>query len=106
MVYNIDDKIPFVQREEHKEHTIRQIIRYDSGYLKDLFLNNDHVVFSNECFAELCRLTKGHYDNWEPPKVNTGNIFDSCMTYKSPYLYDFNDEKLANINMERLKRGI
>lgn len=41
MIFEIDDIIPFVNRTEHVNHTIRQIIRYDSGYLKDLFINDN-----------------------------------------------------------------
>ncbi len=104
MAYELDDKIPFVQREEHKDHTIRQIIRYDSGYLKDLFKNDERLVFTEQCFSELCRLTKGHFDNWETPKVQSNNILDSLKPYGTPYLYDFNDETLCELNKKRLNR--
>lgn len=58
MIFEIDDIIPFINRKEHVNHTIRQIIRYDSGYLKDLFLKDNRVCFSEKCLAELLRLTK------------------------------------------------
>lgn len=103
-MFNIDDVIPFIRRKEHQNQTIRQIIRFDSGYLKDLFLNDERVVFSEECFAELCRLTKDHRDNWEEPEKETSNVFDSLKTYRTPYLHDFNDEKLKQLNQERLSK--
>ncbi len=104
MVYNIDDKIDFIKRSEHKSHTIRQIIRYDSGYLKDLFVNDERVVFTEECFNELRRLTKGHCDNWEKPKEKTSIVFDSLLHYGTPYLYDFNDNELIELNKKRLSQ--
>lgn len=56
MVLDIDSIIPFSKR--HKGETVREIIRYDSGYLKDLMIKDDRVVFSDTCFNEIKRLTK------------------------------------------------
>lgn len=100
MIENIDEIIPFSKR--HKYETVRQIIRADSGYLKDLFLNDSRLVFSPKCFNEICRLTAGHKDNWEKPKHPTALIFQQCKPYKVSYLYDFNDVELLKINNERL----
>lgn len=100
MVFEIDDKIPFSNR--HSDETIRQIIRYDSGYLKDLFLKDDRVVFSKFCLDKICRLTEGHFDNWEPPKQGASNVFLRCKSYATPYLYDFNNGELRDINENRL----
>lgn len=100
MIFEIDDIIPFINRKEHVNHTIRQIIRYDSGYLKDLFLKDNRVCFSEKCLAELLRLTKGHFDNWE--NAETKNIFIGIKTYKSPYLFDFNNEVIMKTNKDRL----
>lgn len=100
MIFEIDDIIPFVKRKEHINHTIRQIIRYDSGYLKDLFLKDNRVCFSEKCLAELLRLTKGHFDNWE--NAETRNIFNGIKPYKSPYFFDFNNEVIVKTNKERL----
>lgn len=75
MIYSIDEKIHVSQR--HPNETIRQIIRYDSGYLKDLFLKDERVVFSDDCMTEICRLTTGHKDNWETPTIHTENIFNA-----------------------------
>lgn len=104
MIFEIDDIIPFVQRKEHVNHTIRQIIRYDSGYLKDLFLKDNRVCFSEKCLTELLQLTKGHFDNWV--NVGTSNIFNGIKSYKSPYLFDFNDESIIKTNKERLNLTI
>lgn len=84
MIFDIDDVIPFSKR--HKGETIRQIIRYDSGYLRDLFLKDERVSFSRESFAEICRLTQGHYDNWEKPNKETKSIFLSISPI-SPHTY-------------------
>lgn len=102
-MFEIDDVIPFVRREEHKGKTIRQIIRYDSGYLKDLFVKDSRVVFSEKCMKEILRLTAGHFDNWESPQAGcTNNIFSTLKTYRSPYLFDFNKSEIENENNRRL----
>ena len=101
MIYSIDEKIPFSRR--HPNETIRDIIRYDSGYLKDIFMKDDRIIFSSQCLTEIQRLTKGHKDNWEKPTAETSIIFDSFKTYSTPYLYDFNDEQITTLNMLRLK---
>lgn len=104
MIFEIDDRIPFCRREEHKTHTIRQIIRYDSGYLKDIFEHDQRIIFSLECYEDLKRLTKGHRDNWEEPIKKTNLIFDALKHYRSPYLCDFNNAELENENFKRLKK--
>lgn len=102
IITSIDVTIPFSRR--HANETIRNIIRYDSGYLKDLFLKDERVVFSETCLLDIQRLTKGHKDNWENPVNATDSIFDSLKKYSSPYLFDFNDEKINEINAQRLNR--
>lgn len=97
-----DIKIPFSKR--NPDETIRDIIRYDSGYLKDLFLKNDGIVFTDTCFGELKRLTTGHKDNWEKPYVPSKSIFDNLKSYATLYLFDFNDEHIFKINKERQQR--
>lgn len=100
IIDSIDTTIPFSRR--HPAETIRNIIRYDSGYLKDLFVRDERIVFSEECLKEIMRLTKGHKDNWEKPNVATDNIFLSVKRYPSPYLYDFNNNLIEETNTKRL----
>ena len=101
MIFEIDDIIPFSNR--HKNETIRQIIRYDSGYLKDLMIKDCRVILSSNCFEEIKRLTKGHIDNWETPEnYNNRVVFNTLKHYKMPYLYDFNDNELEKLVKERL----
>lgn len=83
---DIDTVIPFSRKYPHR--TIREIIRADSGYLKDLFVKDDRVVFSDSCFKEICRLTRGHKDNWETPVKPSLSIFSRLKTYKESYLFD------------------
>lgn len=102
---DIDDVIPFVRRVEHQGKTIRQIIRYDSGYLKDLFEKDSRVVFTENCMHEILRLTAGHFDNWETPKEDsTGSVFGTLKTYRSPYLFDFNKSEIEKANSHRLAK--
>ncbi len=101
-IFEIDDVIPFSKR--HKGETIRQIIRSDSGYLKDLFIKDERVVFSEVCYSELKRLTNGFKDNWEKPSVNTGNIFQSLKSYRTPYPFDFNNDEIEEENRKRIKK--
>ena len=98
MIDSIDQIIPFSKR--HKGETIREILKYDSGYLKDLFLKNEDLVFSPKCFDEICILTKGHKENWEPKE--DGSVFSKLKPYRVPYLFDFNKQELLLLNKERL----
>lgn len=102
IISDIDTKIPFSKR--HPDETIREILRYDSGYLKDLYYKDEEIVFTEECLAEICRLTAKHEDNWEMPPAKPGlSVFSRLKTYKSPYLFNFNDEDLIKLNNLRLK---
>lgn len=102
IIDNIDEKIPFSRR--HRDDTIREILRADSGYLKDLFFKNEAIVFTTECLAEICRLTAKHKDNWEKPIIKSGqSVFAQLKPYGVPYLFNFNDEKLIAENESRLK---
>ena len=100
MIRTIDETIPFSRR--HPNETIRMIIRHDSGYLKDLFLKDTRLVFSEECIEEICRLTKGHKDNWEKPTFESKSVFVNLKPYATPYLFDFNDDSLLELNKQRL----
>lgn len=100
MIFEIDDIIPFSRK--HDGETIREIIRYDSGYLKDLMIKDNRVVFSDTCFNEIKRLTKNHFDNWETPSNSKISIFKKLKTYAQPYLYNFNDNELETLNKQRL----
>lgn len=104
MIYEIDDVIQFSKR--HAGKSIREIVRYDSGYIKDLMTKDCRFVVSESCFAELVKLTSGFRDNWEKPKCQTVNIFHSLKSYVSPYLYDFekDTENVRGINTQRLER--
>lgn len=99
-LYNIDDVIEFSKR--HRGETIRQILRYDSGYLKDLFVKNDDFVLSDNCFQEILLLTKGAKDNWSKPQQKTSSIFSLCKPYRSPYQYDFNNEDIIALHKHKL----
>lgn len=103
LISDIDTKIPFSKR--HANDTIREILRYDSGYLKDLFYKDETIVFTPECLAEICRLTTKHEDNWEMPPAKPGiSVFARLKTYGSPYLFNFNDQELIEVNNQRLNK--
>lgn len=102
IIDSLDISIPFSRR--HPNETIRDIIRYDSGYLKDLFFKNDSITFSSQCLAEIQKLTAGHRDNWEKPKEQTISVFNQLKSYKTPYLYDFNNKEITTLNDDRLKK--
>ena len=102
LVYDLDDIIPFSVR--HKGETIRQIVRYDSGYLRDLMRKDKRLIFSPKCLKELIKLTQFHKDNWE--NANTQNVFLGLKRYATPYLCSFCDEELIELNESRLKKTI
>lgn len=95
----IDNIIPFSKRYE--KETIREIIRSDSGYLKDLFFKDKRVIFSPQCLEELKRLTRGHKDNWERPKTPELSFLKKTKKYGVAYLYDFNNPKIEELNTNR-----
>ncbi len=99
MIHSLDQIIPFSRR--HPNETVRQILQYDSGYVKDLFLKDSRLVFSEDCFNEICQITDGHKDEWVKPE-NCASFLDGLKRYAVPYLYDFNNETLRSINQERL----
>ena len=61
-------------------------------------MKDDRFALSEKSFSEACRLTKGMYDNWEKPNAKTDSIFDSLKPYRSPYLFDLNNEKVIAEN--------
>ncbi len=101
MILEIDDVVP---NGRHKGKTIRQIVRYDSGYIKDAIIKRCDFIISKSCFEELAQLTKGHRDNWCKPTQSPNNVFYSLKEYASPYLYDFNEDKegVRFINEQKL----
>lgn len=104
MIKSIDEVLQFSRR--HPNETIRQIIRSDSGYLKDIFVKNENIFFSQECFDEICRLTKGHKDNWERPNNKTESVLHQLKVYGTPYLFDFNNNDLKELNNQRMVKYI
>ena len=101
LVTSLDIRIPFSKR--HPNETIRVIARYVSGYLKDLLVKDESFVFSLECYQELKALTLGHKDNWVKPDIATKSIFDSLKPYRVPYLFDFNNSEIEELNTLKLK---
>ena len=102
LITDIDTKIPFSKR--HPGLTIRQILRSDSGYIKDLFIHN-RICFTPECLNEICKLTAKHEDNWSTPQIKPGqSIFTGCRPYKSSYLFNFNNDDLIAENEARHKQ--
>lgn len=91
MIYNIDDEIR--SRGRHRGETIREIARYDSGYIKDRIKKDKSFMISGQCFVELARITAGCRDNWEKPKSSVKNIFHALKSYGTPYMYDFKEDK-------------
>lgn len=102
LVTTLDIRIPFSKR--HPNETIREILRYDSGYIKDLLVKNETFVFSKDCFQELKTLTSGHADNWTMPPKPTSSIFDSLKSYATPYLFDFNNPDIEKLNNSKLSK--
>lgn len=96
MIFEIDDIIPFSLKYPNK--SIRQIVCIDSGYLKDLFVKNERLKFSDDCFREICRMTKGHN---ELIKRGDVGVFMTCKVYEIPYLFDFNEEKIIHLHHRR-----
>lgn len=103
MIYNIDDTFP---SRKYKNKTIREVLKIDSGYIKDYLLRNKDFILSAECLLEAQKITKGNIDKaWVKPE-KAESIFDYFKPYRLPYDYDFNDKKIIETNNFKLKEHI
>lgn len=96
MIYEIGDTFP---SRRYIGETIGEVLRKDSGYIKDLIMKSDDFSLSDECMAEAIRITKGHRDTWTRPE-NPKDVFDGLKKYGVPYGFDFNDDKIQEKNIK------
>lgn len=102
--YSLNYTFPNNGSWKYKGETIEEVLRKDSGYIKDLIMLNSNFCLSENGMREAQELTKGFYDKWAKPEQPTDNIFDSLRVYTKPYDFDFNNEKLINKNKENLNK--
>lgn len=84
--------------DRDKVYTIKDIAQIDSGYIKDVFLQYERIVFSESDFQILKNITRGQKE--ENVKREIQEIYYGV--YHEPYLYDFNDNVLEVINRKRI----
>ena len=89
---------------KYKGETIEEVLRKDSGYIKDLIMLNPNFCLSEKGMSEAQELTKGFYDKWTKPEQPTNNIFDSLRVYREPYDFDFNNNEVIAKNQEKLNK--
>ncbi len=95
--WNINDIFPL--RWKYQGETIGDVLKKDSGYIKDLIRLHHSFCLSEECMAEAQKITKGFKDEWvKPQNPKTLNV----KIYRIPYGFDFNEEELVKLNQQKL----
>lgn len=100
--YSLNNTFPNSGNWKYKGETIEEVLRKDSGYIKDLIKLHPYFCLSEECMLEAQQITKGFYDKWVKPKQMSKNIFESLRVYSKPYDFDFNDEEVIRLNNLKL----
>lgn len=98
-IYEIEDRFPKLCSWKYQEETVREVLKKDSGYVKDLILLNETFALSEDAFTEAMAMTKGFVDNRDEETLN-----DPKKRKKAAYDYDFNDEKIIELNREKLNK--
>lgn len=97
--YEINDIFPKLCTWRYQEETVKDVLLKDSGYIKDLILLNENFVLSDAAYAEAVAITKGFTDTRNDDVLN-----DPAKRKKTPYDFDFNDEKVREINKSKLTK--
>lgn len=100
--YNINDSFPNNGNWKYKGETIKDVLKKDSGYIKDLIKKHKYFCLSEKCMLDAQEMTKGFYDKWTKPEKPTNNIFDSLRVYTAAYDFDFNNEEIVQLNNTKL----
>ena len=97
--WNINDIFPL--RWKYQGETIGDVLKKDSGYIKDLIRLHHSFCLSEECMAEAQKITKGFKDEWVKPQ-NPKTLLDYAKPYGIPYGFDFNNEEIINFNRQKI----
>ncbi|NLO71866.1 MAG: hypothetical protein GX102_13160 [Porphyromonadaceae bacterium] len=97
-IYEMTDRFPAQCNWKYQDETVKEVLMKDSGYIKDLILLNEKFAISESCFEEAKELTKGFTDKRSPEIIN------DVKQSKIPYDYDFNDQKLLEVNRSKLSK--
>lgn len=100
--YNLNNTFPNSGNWKYKGETIEEVLKKDSGYIKDLIKLHPYFCLSEECMFEAQQITKGFYDKWVKPKQVSLNVFESLRVYGKPYDFDLNDKGVARLNNLKL----
>ncbi len=97
--YELNDKFPDLCTWKYKNETIKEALLKDSGYVKELILLNEKFVLSESAFEEAKQITRGFVDTRDEETKS-----DPSKAKKTPFDFDFNDEKLRALNKEKLSK--
>lgn len=100
--YNLNYIFPTYGNWKYKGETIEEVLKKDSGYIKDLIKLHPSFCLSEECMVEALKITKGHYDKWVKPTHTSQNIFEDLRLYKAAYDFDLNNEEILKINQSKI----
>lgn len=97
--YDLNDKFPDLCSWKYKNETVKEALIKDSGYIKDLILLNESFVLSEAALKEAMHMTKGFVDTRDAE-----TLADPVKSKKTPYDFDFSDEKIIELNKMKLSR--
>ena len=97
--YEINDTFPKLCTWKYQEQSVKEVLIKDSGYIKDLILLNENFALSEAAFGEAMAITKGFAD-----KRDAETLADPAKAKKAPYDFDFNDEKIMELNKAKLTK--
>lgn len=98
-IYEINDKFPKLCSWRYQEETVREVLQKDSGYVKDLILLNENFALSEEAYSQAIEITKGFED-----KRDDETLSNPSKRKKTPYDFDFSDEKIIELNKMKLEK--
>lgn len=101
--YGLNSIFPSRGSWKYKGKTIEEVLKQDSGYIKDLIKLHSYFCLSEECMLEAQLMTKGFQDKWVKPEKPT-TILDNLKTYGVPYDFDFNNDEIIHLNKQKLNK--
>lgn len=100
--YSLNGTFPNSGNWKYKGETLEEVLKKDSGYIKDLIKLHPYFCLSEECMLKAQQITQGFYDKWVKPEQISLNVFESLRAYRNPYDFDFNDEEVVRLNSLKL----
>lgn len=99
-IYELEDRFPKLCSWRYQEETVFDVLKKDSGYVKDLIMLNDKFALSESAYEAAKEITRGFTDNRDEEVLS-----DTKKVKNTPYDFDFNDEKIQVANNEKIAKA-